>query len=427
MDDDRTRLWGEGVSVAVLDDDPRICRLLERVFEASGCYTETFATGAEALAALNTLLARPGHMVLVTDLYLENETGVEVLQKVRDHFPSLPVILMSGGGEREHLIEAMRLHCSGFLEKPFTPKGAVNAVRAAIPRTNPDLDESSSSATPLPDPDERYVLEEVLATGGMGIVYRARQRDLDRLVALKVLRTDLHISAEAREGLVREARLMAQLRHPNVAIVHEVGRLRGMDFYSMELVEGQTLADLLRDKGRIAPEEAVRLLLPIADGLACAHELGILHRDVKPTNIVIDASNRPVLVDFGVALKKDDKESSAERRGTLQYMAPEYLDGMSFDEGCDAYSLGTTLYEALAGYRITPLLGDGPRGYDDTLLAIARGDLVPIERFRPDLDPALSAILSRTLAPREERIAVRELARELEQWLARQVPATDES
>jgi CheY-like chemotaxis protein len=419
--------WAHGLTVAVVDDDPGIRLLLARVLSGLGCHVEVFDRSATALARLHHLRSHGTRLLLVTDLYLENETGVALLRRVRRECGDLPVLLMSGGGERELLIEAMRLRCSGFIEKPFTPRQVARSVRAACPpppeadQGPPAVDAPSWEEATAAELAGDYELVDLLASGGMGVVYRARQRDLDRLVALKVLRQDRSLDAQ-RPLLLREARLMAQLRHPNVAIVHTVGQLKGLDFYSMELIEGVTLEKRLRGFGPLDPRAAVELLTPIGDGLATAHDRGILHHDVKPANIVIEACGRPVLVDFGVAGRKGDDELSEERFGTLEYSAPENLDGFVRDERSDTYSLACTLYETLAGFRNTPLLADEPRPYShhQALRVIERNDPIPIERFVPDLDPRLSTILSRGLAPLEERLTVRELVWELSSWLETQ-------
>jgi hypothetical protein len=193
-----------------------------------------------------------------------------------------------------------------------------------------------------------------LGQGGMGAVYLARERSLDRFVAIKVLRPELAEARDGRERFRREARIAAQLSHPGIVPLHAFGEVGGLWYFVMGYVRGTSLAERLRLEGRIPVDEAHRILAELADALACAHRSGIVHRDIKPANILLDADNgRAVLADFGVAKVDTSDEqltASGVAIGTPHYMSPEQVLGArTVDERSDIYSLGAVGYVMLAG------------------------------------------------------------------------------
>ncbi|MGE5177922.1 MAG: protein kinase domain-containing protein [Bacteroidota bacterium] len=205
---------------------------------------------------------------------------------------------------------------------------------------------------------QRYRILEPLGSGGVGEVYRARDERLGRDVALKVLRAD-STDAAARERLRREARTLSQLNHPGISTVHDVESAEGVDFIVMELVTGETLGARLA-RGPLSEAEARAYGAEMADALAAAHERGVVHRDLKPGNVMIDERGRLKLLDFGLALYRPAVVGSAESTadalsgalvGTLPYMAPEQLLGRALDPRADLYSLGVVLFEMAAGRR----------------------------------------------------------------------------
>ncbi len=228
----------------------------------------------------------------------------------------------------------------------------------------PSLPRSAPEAAPLPAAGEgfgRFELLEVLGGGAFGVVYKARDRRLQRLVALKVLRPERLPEREERERFLREARGAARLSHPAIVPVFEAGEADGACFLVSAFVEGQTLAQWLR-AGRPAPEQAASLTAQLAEGLHAAHVQGVVHRDVKPSNILLDGEGRPHLVDFGLA-KFDGGATllteAGDVLGTPAYMPPEQArgDAHQADARSDVYSLGVVLYEMLTGeapFRGTP-------------------------------------------------------------------------
>lgn len=210
----------------------------------------------------------------------------------------------------------------------------------------------------------RYRIVSRLGAGGMGVVYRAEDPELARPVAMKVLRDELHLEVAGRERLLREARSMAQLKHPNVVTVHDVGRAGDRTFIAMELVDGGTLRSWLTTRRSWRAVHAA--MLGAARGLAAAHACGIVHRDFKPENVLIDAQGTPRVSDFGLARREGAATGSAtalgtsddattthpgEALGTPAYMAPEARRGDALDARADQYSLCVTWLEALTGQR----------------------------------------------------------------------------
>jgi hypothetical protein len=231
----------------------------------------------------------------------------------------------------------------------------------------------------------------------MGAVYLARERFLERMVAVKVLIADATGSSDSRERFRREARTAAKLTHPNIVPLHTFGEARGLHFFVMGFVQGESLADRLRREGRLPPDEARRIMAELADALDYAHRQGVVHRDIKPDNILLDDSTgRPMLTDFGVA-----KASSSGQTltvigtivGTPQYMSPEQAAGdRDVDGRSDLYSLGLLGYAMLSGR--PPFAG---LSVQDTLVQQVTKEPPPLRAIVPDLPADLELAIARCL------------------------------
>ena len=205
-----------------------------------------------------------------------------------------------------------------------------------------------------------YELLELIGQGGMGLVYRARQRDLDREVAIKLLSAGAHAPEALVEMLRREAHHAAALQHPNIVTVHELGEHAGLLFYAMQLVRGRSLSQCLEEDGPLPPREAARLLRTVAEAMHYAHQLGVLHLDVKPGNLLLDERGAPLVADFGLARRLEQVLEPAHVAGTPSYMAPEQArtDGPPLSPATDVWALGAVLYETLTGH--APFEGGDP-------------------------------------------------------------------
>ncbi|NUR66992.1 MAG: protein kinase [Streptomyces sp.] len=265
----------------------------------------------------------------------------------------------------------------------------------------------------------RYRVVAQLGRGGMGMVWRAVDEVLGREVAVKELRTytdaDGPELADLRLRMQREARAAARVRHPGVIAVHDVAEVDGRPLIVMELVDGPSLDDVLRDRGTLGPHEAAGIGAKVMDALAAAHRAGVLHRDVKPGNILLDRSGRVVLTDFGIATMDDPGDGSAthltrsgELVGSLDYLAPERAQGADPGPASDVWALGATLYAAVEGsspFRRTSTFS--------TLTAIVAEPLPEPTRAGP-----LAPVLQRLLDKRPEARPEAEEARQLLQGVA---------
>ncbi len=199
----------------------------------------------------------------------------------------------------------------------------------------------------------RYDVRGPIGRGGMGLVYLARELRLDRPVAVKLLAPELAANAACRQRFLREARTAAQLAHPNIVPIYTVHEMGDFVFFTMAYVAGETLAQRVAASGPLGHEEAARLLTEVGDALAYAHARGVVHRDVKPDNILIDsATGRALLSDFGIAHASADGQPSVPRGpvlGTAAFMSPEQARGDPVDVRSDVYSLGVVAYYALSG------------------------------------------------------------------------------
>ena len=194
-----------------------------------------------------------------------------------------------------------------------------------------------------------YRIEDVVGRGGMGVVYRATDLALDRVVALKVVAPELAGDARFRERFLRESRLAAAIEHPHILPVHAAGEAAGALFLVMRFVDGEDLRSRLAREGRLAPDEAVALAGQIAGALDAAHANELVHRDVKPGNVLIGSSGEGYLCDFGLTKPMAPDRSlteSGQFLGTLDYVAPEQIQGLEIDGRADQYALGCVTSQA---------------------------------------------------------------------------------
>ena len=246
----------------------------------------------------------------------------------------------------------------------------------------------------------QYSVERELGRGGMGIVVLARDERLDRQVALKVLPPALADIAETRERFLREARMSAQLSHPNIVPVYRADDIGGFAFFAMGYVDGETLGDRIRDRGSLSSANVVRLLREVAWALTYAHARGIVHRDVKPENILIErSSGRAIVTDFGIARADFNPVLTADGNvlGTVHYMSPEQASGEPIDGRSDLYALGCVGFLALSGR--LPFEGSTPQA---VLIAHATKAPPLLRSVAPQVPIALATVIDRCLAKRPD-------------------------
>ncbi|HAY78813.1 MAG TPA: hypothetical protein DCY79_03275 [Planctomycetaceae bacterium] len=260
------------------------------------------------------------------------------------------------------------------------------------------LPSSTSSTVPSIGCDDfgDYELVEELARGGVGIVYKARQRSLNRVVALKMLLTGKHASSGELQRFQSEANAAAKLTHPNIVPIFEVGEANGQQYLSMAYIAGQSLAKRIL-AAPLRQREAAGLVQSIAGAVHCAHLQGVIHRDLKPANILLDASGTPFVTDFGIAKIRGagaDLTSDGDLIGTPNYMPPEQADGQitCVDVRSDVYSMGAILYALLTGrppFQAATSL--------DTIMQVISNDPVPPRQLNPEVSRDLNTITMKCL------------------------------
>ena len=263
-----------------------------------------------------------------------------------------------------------------------------------------------------------YELLGEIGRGGMGVVYKARQKGLDRTVAVKMILASHLASPEHVRRFQEEARAAAGLRHPNIVHIHDVGQIHGQHFFTMEYIEGMSLADRLR-QGPMGPDEGVRLLAKVARAVEHLHRHGVVHRDLKPSNILLDADGEPYVTDFGLAkvfTPGSEMTTTGVVLGTPSYMSPEQAAGQPSQIGpaSDIYSLGAVLYEILAGR--PPFREETPV---ETLLQVLSGEPVLPRELNPRAPHLLEIVCLRCLArsPGDRYPSAEALAADLEHYL----------
>jgi tetratricopeptide (TPR) repeat protein/class 3 adenylate cyclase/tRNA A-37 threonylcarbamoyl transferase component Bud32 len=321
-------------------------------------------------------------------------------QRVKD---LLDGAIESSADERQRFLDD---HCAGDPEL----RGELESLLSAHDSSGP-LDQLAEAVAPaaLLARDRaigwegrrvgRYVVLNVLGAGGMGLVYKARDERLERHVALKFLSPHLSTRHEAKQRFLVEARAAAALDHPNVCTIHEIGETpEGHLYLAMPLYEGETLEARLT-RGRLSFEQAAPIVAQIARGLSRAHESGVVHRDVKPSNVMLLTDGTAKILDFGIA-QRDDLSSTGHGvpPGTIAYMSPEHVGGGMIDHRADIWSLGVLLHEMLTGTR--PFGGDDRQS---VAAAILSGEPALLATSHPDVPAGIDQVLRRALAKRPEQ------------------------
>jgi serine/threonine-protein kinase len=265
---------------------------------------------------------------------------------------------------------------------------------------------------------DRYELEELVGTGGMSSVFRAHDRLLDRKVALKILHQQYNDDDDYVERFRREARAVATLSHPNIVTVIDRGDHEGRQFIVFEYVEGENLKRLIERRGPAPVSTALELGMQIARGLSFAHQQGLIHRDVKPQNVLLNGDGQAKVTDFGIARSLDVQHGMTQTGtvlGTSDYIAPEQAQGQRVDEHTDVYSLGVVMYELLTSEVPFP-------GENFVAVAMRHINEPPpaIRDKRPDVSPRLEAAVQRAMAkdPADRFQTMAEFCQELEACLA---------
>ena len=364
--------------------------------------------------------------VILLDLNMPGRPSLPAIPDLLAAAPGVAVVVMTQHDDPEFARTALRGGASGFVLKEAADNELVDAVRAAAAgRTyvNPALGARLATIAPDPGSDELPVgstfaghrIDAVAGRGGMGVVYRATDLTLDRPVALKVLAPALARDPVFRARFERECRLAAALDHPHIVPIFHAGTERGALYLTMRFIEGTDLRALLSEETRLEPARAVRIVSQIAGALAEAHRRGLVHRDVKPANVLVAeraGSEHAFLTDFGISMDRaasTDLTQTGFAVGTADYMSPEQARGTAVDGRADVYALGCVLYRALAGSVVYDRDSDVEKMWahinepPPALLAV-----------RPDLPGSLADAVERALAkaPGDRQQTAEELAHE---------------
>ena len=400
----------ETATLLVVDDLPANRDLMTRRLERSGFRVLSAASGPEALE----LLRRSPVDLVLLDIMMPGMTGLEVLRTLRVSraTASLPVIMVTAKTDSEDVVEALSLGANDYVTKPVDYPVALARIQKelrvrkaaqaeAVPAVEP---RNPAQAVPGTVLGGRYRLDALLGGGSFGTVFLARHLELDREVAVKVLATSAGTDPEALARFRREGASACRVRHPNAVAVLDFGvNPGGVAYLVMEYLQGHSLEKELEDGVRLTPRRAAEIVVPVCLALAAAHAAGVLHRDVKPSNVFLHQTpggEVPKILDFGIA--KMTQEAALGQSltvdgsllGTPAYMAPERFRRGPYGAKSDIYSVGAMLYEMLTG-RLPFIPGSA-----DPLALVAmqaEEDPAPLRLRCPEASPALERLVRSAL------------------------------
>ncbi len=424
--------------ILVVDDNENNRDILARRLGSRGYEVEVAVDGFQALEMIGDGV----YDLIILDIMMPGMSGLEVLEKLRQRFSraELPILMATAKSDSRDMVDALQLGANDYVTKPIDFPVVFARIQNHL-QTRQLAPSLPAPAALLPadgraEPgtvlDGRYEVQRTLGEGAFAMVFLAKQLSTGQLVAVKVLRFQrAHATQQKRERrrFEREMKVIGELRHPNVVRLIDFGELKArvreakgwatdggevleettetrvvvkrLPYIVMEYVEGQTLQAYLNEHGALELEKALAMLLPVVSAVATAHRAGVVHRDLKPPNILlgsaIDSKMHPQVLDFGIAKPLEGEEgsmsSNPEALGTPEYMAPESLIGAEADRATDQYALGVIAYEALSGVR--PFHGNT---FVALLQAVSAGDRVPLGQRRDALPEGLVAVVERAMA-----------------------------
>jgi DNA-binding NarL/FixJ family response regulator len=421
------------ITILIADDHAMVRRGLRLLLEEEDDFS-VVAEAGDVEEALERARAEEPNVVLL-DLHMPGRESLPAIPDLIGPKCRTAVVVMTMHDDPEFARAAMREGASGFVLKEAAESELVAAVRAgAAGRTylNPSLGARMAMTPPPrpPTPEPKVAGDEdlpigstfaghridgIAGRGGMGVVYRATDLALDRPVALKLIVPSLASDPIFRARFERECRLAAALDHPHIVPVFHAGTEGGALYVTMRFIEGTDLRALLADEGRLEPGRAVGIVAQVAAALSEAHRRGLVHRDVKPANVLVAERNggeHAFLTDFGIT-KRDVGDVELTRTGfavgTADYMSPEQARGVEVDARADIYALGCILYRALSG----AVLYDKDSDVEKLWAHIHEPPPALLD-LRPELPPALGDAVERALAkaPGDRQQTANELARE---------------
>lgn len=395
--------------ILVVDDEPLVRKSVREILSDEGHRTLEAENGAQCLEALE----KEAVDLVLLDIQMPGTDGLTTFkERIRRKF-QVDVIIMSGHGNISIAVESVKFGALDFLEKPFSSAKLKEAVAAGLRKREEERRVSSlrkQGRTLGP-----YLIEEEIASGASATVYRALHPGLDRKVALKVLHAAFSGDKDFTARFEREARVTALLTHPNIVQIYDCGLYEGLHCLSMEFVDGATLKDEIKASGRLSLHRVVHVAMEVCMALDHAHNKGVIHRDIKPTNILISRDGAVKLADFGIARVLDKSGFTLTRAdqmvGTPLFMSPEQVNGDRVEAASDLFSMGTLLYYLATG--AFPFTGA-------TLPAIAQAiekcEFEEPVRRNPSVPEGLNRIIMACLQkkPKQRFASAMELRRALE-------------
>ncbi len=414
--------------VLVVDDEEALGRALSRRLRQDGHTVLEAQRGAAALA----MLEQNEVDLVLSDIMMPDMDGVELLRRVHERIPGIPVILMTGAPQLETALKAIEYGAFAYLLKPFELSKLSVVVTRALGERRSARSKTSGTRSVRGAPIAegtllagRYRILRLIGAGGMGTVYEAERVDLGIHVAVKVLHAALAGRPDASKRFHREAALIATVRHPNiVSVVDCILDEDGPCFLVMELLTGMTLAQAIAQSRTFSERRCAFVASQMLDALEAAHAAHIVHRDLKPENVFLTQMSgiRDLvkLLDFGVAkLVSEDAASRLTNTGTVlgtpAYMAPEHARGEKSDVTADLYSVGCVMYEMLA--QRPPFVA---ANYNALLFAIQGKEPDDLRAARPDVTQEMCAVIARAMAkePSSRFPSARAMREALYPWVA---------
>ncbi|MHC4251275.1 MAG: protein kinase domain-containing protein [Planctomycetota bacterium] len=397
-------------TVVVTDDSMVMRKTLERMLVKAGFEVVAEArNGQEAVEHFRR--HRPD--LVTMDINMPVMGGLDALRIIRAEDPSARVLLCSAIAESGIVRRGLSSGAVGYITKPFKPETLLEAVKYLMKEgAATSAPGNRGAARPEMDSLGVYRVEKLLGEGGMALVYRGHDPGLGRGVALKVIRDKYSGDVDLVVRFLEEARAVARVSHANVVSIYAAGSDRGKHFFAMELLPGPDLEELVYRDGPLSPVEALAYVSQGADGLAAAAEKGLIHCDVKPSNLVFGADGMVKVTDFGIAQKAGTEEDPtiSEMVGTPCFMSPEQVLEHPIDHRADIYSLGATLYYLLTG--------DPPYDGDDGVETALRHVHDPVPQV-PKAPRKLNRLLAKMMAksPDARHATYEELASDIDRLL----------
>lgn len=390
--------------ILLVEDYDDLREMVSELLREMEHLVEAVADGAAAITALN----KQEFDLLILDWEVPHVPGIEICKHVRSLGRTTPVLMLTGKKAIVDKEQGFDAGADDYLTKPFHPKELLSRIKALLRRSEvaTAVQPGAGQMEPGTIFVERYQIVNTLGRGSTGTIYKAMHLFLNRFVALKVLHPQLIAEPESVARFKREAQAISTLSHPNIISIYDFGisAQGGTPYLVMDFSEGMTLSEYVKGLGRLTPKEAVPIFLQACDALAHAHEHGIIHRDVKPGNILLvkdtDGTQTLKLVDFGIAKMPLGGQSlqvtqNGDVLGSPLYMSPEQCMGSTLDTRTDIFSLGCVMHVALTGN--DPFIGDNVL---DTMYKRTVEDAKSILKTYPHiaLPQALDAIVLKALA-----------------------------